>query len=130
MIIGVVTIGSILTLLAINGLKIWNLYHKGEKYNWIWSVVLLGLALLAFGALFNNYLITFYAANQEVLLTPDFFEASNYLLFGIVTVLMALAFTLSEIMIFLGVIVFHSLEGPTERAMPERRGNPYIGKLF
>jgi hypothetical protein len=99
----------------------WNLFHKGQKYPWQWCVIGFFLALLAFAGLFQSMMVTVYATEQDAIFQPDLLEAVSYFQFGVVMMFMALAFTLAEVAIIMGLLIFYSLEGPRED-VEERRG--------
>lgn len=119
MILGTITIGCILILILVNGVKIWNLFHKGQKYSWVWSGVTFGLAMLAFTGLYQVFLLNIYNAEQDSIFNMALLEAQTYYQFGEVGLFMALMFTLCEVAIIVGLISWHSLGEPDE---PKERG--------
>ena len=119
MILGTLTIGCILTLLIINGVKMWNLFNKGEKYPWQWIMITFALSLLAFTGLYQVFLVSLFAAEQDSLLNAALLESLTYYKFGQLMMFMAFMFTLAELAISYKLIIFPELAEAREK---EERG--------
>jgi hypothetical protein len=121
MILGMVTAASILILLLVSGLKIWNVFNKGSKYSWHWVAIGFVLSILAFAGLFQSLMINYYAADQDEFMETSFIEANAYFTFGFVAFMFIFMLTIIEAFIAVGLIVSPEL-GVSHKDEEKKRG--------
>lgn len=120
MITGALTIFCLLYFLGAGVLKLWNLWHKGEKVPWWASALTWVFGVVVFTGLLVVMNINYNLAAQDAFFEPDLLESIYFVQFGMVALVIISMLTIAEIAIGVGLIATQGFGVPSERKEKSR----------